>query len=832
MHLRTKKIIKEVAIGTLIVIGVFLLIFGRFSFLSSSLIQDVYTSRDAGLYIAKSQPTTGTRTLMAGTGVILTTTNTLEQDKYIKTDVIVVGTGSLFTPNTVGGILSYNPDELTLVNVPSYIVTTSTGSTIDPTITQILKDPQGKEKGQLTFMVKKTDAPFSWPQEKVFTVKFEVKKLPMTASTRIAIDTLRFLNDTELNTESSNFYLDKDEASGQTYVQLGLEKNKNLFNYTFDKNASGQTVVRMYVGDINTPYLQNKIVELVMKDNVKAAKETVRYPDGKEELKEYTYAADNSYSINIKSFSSTGILENTKVENYTKDGVLIVPPMVSTGSVLPTTNTGVVLKPSTGSLLPVSPYNNYFTVDSDDKKMHIEVATGSILKETKLTITTIPQKEVALRIPESETTMISDGYKISLSNEKDTLLKNLKITITHQMRPSNENVAIVSFKNGTPDSTGYSIDLSSSTTEAKLFNATKLETYFVISVPENPNTTPTCIQANPFSDTAGHWAESYIEKARQQCIVGGKNTGAFEPNAPITRAELIKMIVNAFQLKKDNSSASIYFSDLSQNAWYYDYVTTAIQNGIIQGYKDSTVKPNANITRAEALKVILEAKAPTSYDIPYTDWLNTHVTYQYTLFPDVPAVSWYGKYVFYAGMNNVVQGKDIGGQKLFEPKNNITRAEALKMLMENQPSTNEDFSPQSSFWNITDESIRKVLKTSVDTGLPIQQSEIDNSVKSKNKTISYNPDGSGFEMKSDELLVYFKPGTSNKQAKKILEIINAKIGSITDGIGLYEIVLNTPATTYKELEEIINKMEAYNIIKSTGVNELLQVGNPDPRLPQ
>ena len=51
-------------------------------------------------------------------------------------------------------------------------------------------------------------------------------------------------------------------------------------------------------------------------------------------------------------------------------------------------------------------------------------------------------------------------------------------------------------------------------------------------------------------------------------------------------------------------SYSASFSDVSADAWYADYVSLCATYGIINGYEDGTFRPEADITRAEFMKLL------------------------------------------------------------------------------------------------------------------------------------------------------------------------------------------------------------------------------------
>ncbi len=112
-----------------------------------------------------------------------------------------------------------------------------------------------------------------------------------------------------------------------------------------------------------------------------------------------------------------------------------------------------------------------------------------------------------------------------------------------------------------------------------------------------------------FADTADHWARDTISTAAQHGIVTGYNDNTFGPDEPITREQMAVMIVRAAELMPE--TGKLNFADNNKiSDWAEDSMITAVQNGIINGYPDNTVRPQGLATRAEAVTVIVKALAP------------------------------------------------------------------------------------------------------------------------------------------------------------------------------------------------------------------------------
>jgi hypothetical protein len=119
---------------------------------------------------------------------------------------------------------------------------------------------------------------------------------------------------------------------------------------------------------------------------------------------------------------------------------------------------------------------------------------------------------------------------------------------------------------------------------------------------------PTSSDTTPFKDIAGHWAVNAIAQAHASGIIIGYPDHMFEPNEYVTREQSIAMVVRAFLPKQAVTPGNQYFSDEADiSDWALSSIRLAIERQLIAGYPDGSFKPQAPITRAEVSKIIAAA---------------------------------------------------------------------------------------------------------------------------------------------------------------------------------------------------------------------------------
>ena len=171
-------------------------------------------------------------------------------------------------------------------------------------------------------------------------------------------------------------------------------------------------------------------------------------------------------------------------------------------------------------------------------------------------------------------------------------------------------------------------------------------------------------QEGKFVDVADDfWAAKDIYTLKDAGIIGGKSATEFDPEGDVTRAEFAKMVVGLFGYKA--TSDAVNFEDCKAEDWFTPYVAAGVEAGVIKGVSDTEFAPNATITREDACTILGRAlnKVAQSNELKFTD---------------ADKVAEYAApYVALLSELGYVNGYEDGS---FAPTNNITRAEAAKII--------------------------------------------------------------------------------------------------------------------------------------------------------
>lgn len=178
-----------------------------------------------------------------------------------------------------------------------------------------------------------------------------------------------------------------------------------------------------------------------------------------------------------------------------------------------------------------------------------------------------------------------------------------------------------------------------------------------------------------FRDVTAQWAKNAVNDLGSRMVVSGDSNALFHPNHDITRAEFAAILVRGLGLKADNGAASS-FSDVKSEAWYSGAVQTAHAYHLVNGFEDATFHPADNITREQAMTIIVNAMKLTALDVKLPSSQAEDELLK--SFADEDSISAWARNGIAAGIQaGIISGR--GGNEL-APKAFITRAEAAVIV--------------------------------------------------------------------------------------------------------------------------------------------------------
>ncbi len=242
----------------------------------------------------------------------------------------------------------------------------------------------------------------------------------------------------------------------------------------------------------------------------------------------------------------------------------------------------------------------------------VTIPAGATNQEMKITIDQITDSSDLLT---NQTKLISPVYEL-LKNVQQNFNKyvTLNLTFDTSSLPTNHQAGLFYFdeQNKLWISAGEA-SIHDNQVNVDVDHFTKFAV-FAVEQPKAP-------AEIAFSDIDGHWAEDFIQEAVREGIVSGFSDGSFKPNASVTRAEFTVMLMNT--LNTEYTEAAISFTDHAQiGAWAQSAVARAVQAGFIQGDTEGAFRPNDAVTRAEMAVLVaraLQLKAITGTSSTFAD---------------------------------------------------------------------------------------------------------------------------------------------------------------------------------------------------------------------
>ena len=157
------------------------------------------------------------------------------------------------------------------------------------------------------------------------------------------------------------------------------------------------------------------------------------------------------------------------------------------------------------------------------------------------------------------------------------------------------------------------------------------------------------------------------DEGAESPFISGYPDGSFKPDARISRAEAIQILYNMIGQSYDLAVLSD-FNDIDISHWAINALAWAIGQGYLRGNNNGALRPNHNITRAELAAVLHRVRQKE--DLPNKTSLASRS------FNDIEGHWAYDDIIALAN-NGIVNGYSDGS---FKPENFVTRAEAVVMI--------------------------------------------------------------------------------------------------------------------------------------------------------
>lgn len=128
------------------------------------------------------------------------------------------------------------------------------------------------------------------------------------------------------------------------------------------------------------------------------------------------------------------------------------------------------------------------------------------------------------------------------------------------------------------------------------------------------------ISKNVFKDISGHWAEQNIQRLYEEGLLAGYPDKTVRPEKEMSKAELLMMIIKLLNLEPSKfEAADLKGVELIPKWMNKGYIKTAIDNGILKVNKNSILRLNEKVSRAEATEMLIKAFEVSESDISLSD---------------------------------------------------------------------------------------------------------------------------------------------------------------------------------------------------------------------
>jgi hypothetical protein len=213
-------------------------------------------------------------------------------------------------------------------------------------------------------------------------------------------------------------------------------------------------------------------------------------------------------------------------------------------------------------------------------------------------------------------------------------------------------------------------DAYNNTAELPL-TVSKYDRSFKAMIFSAPNTGAFLIRENiavNFSDIpAGHWAKEHVDRLSAVGVISGVGNNRYDGTSNVTREQFCKIVTGVFSAYQAPQPTG--FNDVAAGSFFYPYISSAKDIGIINGLSATQFGMGRNVTREDAVVMLYRAATLFGIELPQ---VREKVT-----FSDDAAIAEYAREAVYKMYEAGIIDGETGGR--FAPKGATTRAAVAKI---------------------------------------------------------------------------------------------------------------------------------------------------------
>ena len=197
------------------------------------------------------------------------------------------------------------------------------------------------------------------------------------------------------------------------------------------------------------------------------------------------------------------------------------------------------------------------------------------------------------------------------------------------------------------------------------------------------------VSVTDFTDVpADSWYYDYVKTACEDGLISGTSATTFSPTGTMSRGQFVTVLGRFAKVDTDSVVNTGKFTDVPDDEYYTPYIYWAADKGIVNGLTDTIFDPTADITK-EQMAALLTRYAAADGGEFITDAANSSLT-----FGDASEISDYARdSIETLKLAGILTGDETGN---VQPKKSITRAEATTMIVKFRSAT---------IWRIPEENV-------------------------------------------------------------------------------------------------------------------------------